>query len=397
MPRARPVIFAAAFRADRLFVYGFYDFTEAQKELLAALAEKAALEIFMFRPEQDFYFNYARPVFKFYAEGLQAENQELGPPVGRSDLALFRAALASAGDGRERDAVNFKADGTLSIALAPGTEREALEVCREIMRLVRKHGLRFDEIGVLVRDFEKSSRPLQEAFELHGIPGHVVSGRPLSDFSPVRALLRLLFCATENYSRASIIRFLTSSAASAGLFGGAREPFAGLMDLVSREALVVAGLDEWKERMGKYLLAQDKNIERVRSYSERSGEEDEEAEKKIELIERKKQAAKKLREIVDKLGRDLEPLAQGASFAAMAGAVRKLAQECMNFGPANPDSDDASSGAEIKAKLEGVLEEIAALELAGVRADFPTFLELFSGAWPRKLFAAGPSGRAAYA
>ena len=362
--------FQQAFATDQLLVYGFYDYTALQRRLIRSLAGQVSLGLFMLRPEgqDDFFCEYQRPVYEdFYQKELGLAPETLAAAAPDSDLGRFKQSLLT---GRKSE---LKADGSLSIVFAPGVEREAVEVCREVMRLVRSRGLKFDEIGVLARDFERYRRPLLDAFEQFQIPCHVVSGRPLSEFGPVKALVRLLRIADpdEDYSRESVVKFLHSRFLRKEIFGPAGGEPAALMDLAGREAGVIKGRDDWRQKPAEYLEALKRSLALAESRAVSGREDEEECARKVELVRAKIKAAETLIEISGALIDELASLQKCAGFSALSEKTGELAGRYLDLDAAPADLGE---------KLADVLGEIAALDRAGVAADLRTFRELLEKA-----------------
>jgi ATP-dependent helicase/nuclease subunit B len=254
------------------------------------------------------------------------------------------------------------------VVFAPGIDREALEICRELLRLVQEENLRFDQIGILIRDYANYGRVLRETLELYGIPFYLAPQKSLSDFSSVRALLSLLQLPEQEYSRRSLIGFLSRHAVKTG-DAPARE-LAGLFDLVSREALIVRGKDEWKERLDPYLAAMIKSLERAKAGMGFSEEDEKNQNRKQALIEKKIQAAEKLREISTGLISELEELKAKKTFSSWSESGQRLCDKYLDLG------FEGEPG--LKEAVAKIFEEIARLDQAGVPADHQTFMTLVS-------------------
>jgi len=316
--------FSDSCSTGRLFIYGFYDYTAIQKQLIRSIAKAAELACFMVKPELDFFAGYTQPVFDFYTKELGLEPEKIAIEQPSSDLAGFHAALA----GRSAPA---KSDGTVSIIFAPGIEREALEVCREISRLCRERGLGFDQIGVLIRDLSNYRAAFEQAFERYGIPCYLSAGKPLSEFSAIRGLLRLLKIPEQEYSRESVIRFLLSQSVKSEFFGEAGREVSALMDIASREAYIIKGEAEWKERLEAYLESLGKSLEDAQKKASRDDEDERDPAQKIALIRKKIRAAQKLLEITAALFQELEDLKKQKTFKSFSGKTAKLAEKYLDF------------------------------------------------------------------
>jgi len=221
---------------------------------------------------------------------------------------------------------------------------------------------------------------LEDAFELFQIPFHVVSGRPLSDLSPIRGLIRLLTIAhgNEDYSRRSVIKFLASRPLKREIFGENSRKLSALFDLVSREAAIIKGREDWEKRPREYLEALKAGLESEKTRWRSEEEDEEKVQKRIEWIRKKIRATEKLSELSSDLIRALESLKKCRSFKALAEQTGKLAEKYINLETdeisGRPEEDESRMG--LKAKLEEALSEMAELDSAKIPADFQTFCEL---------------------
>lgn len=355
--------FPQVFGTSRLLVYGFYDFTAIQKQLLQAVSRPAKIAAFMIQPENnDLFAGFAEKVLKFYQAELELKTEILNSAPGETDLFRLKKSLS------RNERVDLKSDRTFSIVFAPGIDREVLEICREIIRLVQREGIRFDEIGILVRDYAGYARVLQEAFELYQIPYFLAPGKPLSDFSSARALLCLLRIPEEEYSRRSVINFFSSHALKSEWLKGSGAELFGWFDLISREALIVKGKEEWNLRLSKYLERMRKSLARAEAERAFEEETEEQREKGKKLLEKKIRSAEKLGEMAGALISELEEMRTRTGFQSLSESARKLCEKYLDLGFEGEE--------ELKEKVEGIFQEIAELDRAGVAADYQTFLNL---------------------
>ncbi|MFN0151679.1 MAG: PD-(D/E)XK nuclease family protein [bacterium] len=220
--------FGEAFGTRRLALYGFYDFTEVQRSLLAALAAPAnALHLAVFAPDPDL------PGHAFAREGV-AFFEGLG--LGRESVAPH------APDDTPRPA--------LEIISAPGEVEESREIARLILRLARDEGIAFREIAVLLRNPASHSALLREALGAAGIPFFLHQGLPLSATAAGRGFELLFALAGTDFDRQDVIDFLTAAP-----LAPERIPLSGfspsLWNLVTKRAGIVSGRSEWIHRLAR--------------------------------------------------------------------------------------------------------------------------------------------------
>jgi RecB family exonuclease len=97
--------------------------------------------------------------------------------------------------------------GELVWLSAPGEGRECVEIARRIVNEAA-HGVRFDEMAVLLRSPGQYLGLIEQALDRAGVPAHFDRGTRRPDPSG-RAFLALLACATENLSARRFAEYLS--------------------------------------------------------------------------------------------------------------------------------------------------------------------------------------------
>lgn len=92
-------------------------------------------------------------------------------------------------------AYSGKADFKLSVCASAAQETE--KTAQEIVFAVKKGGLRFNEICVVLPDISAYIYPIDKIFKLYGIPYYISESGTLTG-EPLFKALHLLFCAVEN-------------------------------------------------------------------------------------------------------------------------------------------------------------------------------------------------------
>jgi len=356
--------FKSVFGADTIFIYGFYDYTAIQMELIRALAKELNLKVFMVKPESDFFANYEERILDFYVKELKLKEEKLGANYPTPGISIFQKALTGAGgDGLENDK-------SLRLIFAPGIEREAKEIAREMTRLVREEGLKFEEIGVLVRDYKTYGAVLSEVFEQHKIPFYLESGKPLIGFGSVRAWLNLFKILVQEYSRESVLRFISNPALKEEVLGREAKEVRALCELICQEAFIVKGKEEWAERLGEYLT-------NLKKPAKEQGSGDEGKASK-EFLDRKIRAGERILEIVEGLGSGLAELKGIKSFKGLAERAWRVGERFIDFENErwSWEAVEGEKKIDLRQTLEEVLEEISELDEVGVQADYEIFYQL---------------------
>lgn len=132
-------------------------------------------------------------------------------------------------------------------------------------------GLRFNEVGILLREPTKYVGHLARVFDAVGVEPFITEGLPLGGSRAARSLILLMELIGSDFARRRVMDFLTFAEIDFGSFlNGGRGPRPqrrdssstgvasassveganpALWDLLSKEAGVVKGLDSWGERL----------------------------------------------------------------------------------------------------------------------------------------------------
>jgi len=236
--------------ASDLIAYGFYDLNGLQRRLMLALssAAKSATAIV---PHADApAFGYAKPLVDWLAE--QGFEQAAKPDPPDALTARFFGER-----GKPLDASGVR------IVSAPGEPREVNEVARQVLALAGQ-GVPFHEIGVLLRNADTYSRLLRDAFERCRIPYFIAGGSPLSETRHARSLEMLAALFAGDLPRADVMQFVHfAPLAFAELLGC--QPNTADWDLLTIEAGIVDGTDEWARRLVVLEKRFDRSEEDLRS------------------------------------------------------------------------------------------------------------------------------------
>lgn len=198
-------------QSGRLLVYGIYDVTGQQSDLLDALAR--ALEITLFVPyADDSASRFAAPFLKGKAAVLRAEPMRLPAPPGPQSLSALAGRIFSPADCWDGPLPD---DGSFVLLSVPGDSRAAVEIVREIVRAVRDGVIRgFYEAAVVVRHPEEDIPLLREALRSRGIPCYLHGGSSLAARPLARAVLAILALETEGFARQAVLAALESIGAA---------------------------------------------------------------------------------------------------------------------------------------------------------------------------------------
>ncbi len=234
---------AAGLDGLALLVWGAIDLAPALERLIVAISDRRPVSLYLADvPAAD-----AAPLAKLRRRLQQtgATLQEVPGPAGPGTmLNRVRASLFTP----PRDPP-LEPDGTLQLVSAPDPSREVRAAARACLRWARE-GVPFWDMAVAYRHGE-AYLPLAEAVFIEaGIPVYLHEGSPLAQRPLGRQTLGLLALFGDDLARQPVMDFLTDAKFPGALhaeYGGIP---ASRWDSLSRDAGVVAGLDQWVARLG---------------------------------------------------------------------------------------------------------------------------------------------------
>ncbi len=153
------------------------------------------------------------------------------PPLAFLEKNLFRQNNETYPDAQ--DAVR--------LCVADNPREEALYAASQIRALVRKEGLRYRQIGIIVSDMDAYGDELERAFDLYDIPYFIDHKRSILLNSFVEYLRSLLDMMRQNFTAESVFRFLRT-----GYTGFTPEEIDALENYVL--ALGIRGYKKWQGR-----------------------------------------------------------------------------------------------------------------------------------------------------
>ncbi len=196
-----------------VFLYGFDDLTELERDALESLARAADVTVSLnFEAGRSAFAGRARTV----AELMPSvdRHRELSgraehyAPLSREALHHLERRLFEPPDGALFETV---AAGDAVELLEGGGERAELELVAErITRLIRDDGFAPDEIAVVLRTVEDASALVQQVFAAAGVPVAIDRQVPFGRLPIGRALLALLRAALLDGTAGDLLTWLRS-------------------------------------------------------------------------------------------------------------------------------------------------------------------------------------------
>ena len=234
-----------------LLIYGFRDFSPLQQYVVEmAVRDRDTLVFFPWRS----------------GAAYEAATAALG---WLTSLGFYRTTLSAEGTSQKSltqlqtrlfEPVSFlpdeqrqKYDHSVLLLSAPTVSREIREIARIIFTLVRERNLRFDEIAIFVPHLGIHGPLFHETLTALGVPCSFTKGLSLLQTRAGQSVSLLWRLLAEDYSRTRVLEFLS---VARPLFSGLLGPSAtyaqlARWDLLSQEAGIVKGAEEWRTRLAQ--------------------------------------------------------------------------------------------------------------------------------------------------
>jgi RecB family exonuclease len=243
---ARAPLFEARFGSRHFLLYGFYDLTELQRKLIEALISSTDPVIF-FPHEESREYEYTERALGWF-RSLDLPEKRL-PALEKRFVP--KRAPATVGERSQGQAERPKGSGqdvALRVMSAPGRWREVREITRSLIAHATE-GIPFHRMMVLFRDPGSYLDLLLESFEEAGIPYDLHIGRPLAKTRTGKSLLLLFELLRSDLPRPLVSSFLSLAPIDYDARFGISLESPMVMDIVSRQAGIVKGEGEWREKL----------------------------------------------------------------------------------------------------------------------------------------------------
>jgi RecB family exonuclease len=250
------------------------------------------------------------------------------------------------------DAAELPSLAALEIVAAPGEEREVREIARVIVAHAESGG-RLDEVGILLRQPAAYLSQVRDVFAAAGIPYTLGTALAVGETRAGRSLRLLAEAHRSDFARAAVMEFLA--------FADLR-PRPGTSpaewERLSRQAGVVGGAREWRERLdrlGRRLAPRPEVEEDEERQARRAGDQD---------------ALAALRRAVRVLLRGLAGLADPSPVGALVDSLTRTFRRLVRTSPEG----------ELALGALGRLRELGAMDAAVPLEEFWALLEAALGA-----------------
>lgn len=341
-----------------LVIYGFYDLTGSQLELVESLGrEGELLWLYPFDPD-DPKFEFARP---FY----ESEVMRLAGKI----TGVSKTTSRSGHQSRLKESRSLHKGKRPFIVSACGVRDEVWWVAKKILELTDRRGYQYEDIGVVARGLEIYREALVSTFRENSIPFCTGIGEPITRHPLVRVVLSLATLVQDDFPRGRLMEILRSPYLLFPKSKNQPKPRPDLWDLRSRQLGIIRGLDTWSG-----------SFRRLVDTGKISGEDQE--------IEIDPKQAGILLGILEKLQGDFEAFPREDSFAGWAETFRSFLSKYLNIDLTNDNEASAQLAInddifnkkqlDIIIKLKSILYSISELDRIGSRVSWEDFIDCFS-------------------
>ena len=265
-----------------------------------------------------------------------------------------------------------------SIVSAPDVREEVRQAVRDMLERAGA-GVPFHRMAALYRKQDPYAFQLRMELGFAGIPVAGPDPSPLQDFIPGRLLTGMLDVISEDFSRAALMRWLADApvwnSASNRSASNELQRWEGL----SREAGVVRGLDQWKERLRGLTASMAQRREGAEARGDLT---DSQARGYVESIA----SAERLLALVEQLAQ-VKPPADGSPWSAFA----KWAKDAIDrYGQGKNDWPVQQQDA--LGRVESALEELGRLDSVEPAATLAGFQQALDHALSAYMGRSGATG-----
>ncbi|MCI0621540.1 MAG: exodeoxyribonuclease V subunit gamma [Acidobacteria bacterium] len=335
--------FLQVFGSKKLFVYGFYDLTGAQRAGLLALAQQLPLTVFLLSGDDGRYSFSSRLRDWLLHAGAQEENLAEEPTT--SNLTVVRQQVFTSAKQPQ------SGDGTLQIISCPNEVVEAREIAREAIRLRREEGIAFHDMAVVMRDVENSIPVLVKTFDTVGLPYYLREGLPLARTAFGKSLLSLLRLANRGFRRFDVMEWLTQGAVDPRSLTQDRSAAPlSIWERISIEAGIVEGEQQWRDRLTGLLDGLSQQLAKA------------EARRRL-FLEHQRECTQQMLDFLARLFSRLRELERETSWMRLSDKIIALLREFLFPAPQRDEVEDA-------------LDSLKLLDVLGEKADFREFTSM---------------------
>ncbi len=270
------------------------------------------------------------------------------------------------------------------LLITPGPHEEVRWVIRQIVHRAEQ-GTPFHRMAVLYGAATPYSTLVREELQLSGIPVSGPNPSPLGGAAAGRTLTGLMQLSGSGLPRDRVMSWLMACPVRPRE-AKARENFSpSNWDSISKKAGVVAGLEQWSERLARYAFETGR-------YARSREEKGEISEAQASLMAAEAQSAVDLQRFVETLAEDLTPPQPGSTWGEMAQWALNLVNRYLV-----PPEEMPAPEADAFAKVRDILESLASAGEVDPSPTFAAFVEGMEEALQSSVGHSGATGEGVFA
>ena len=276
----------------------------------------------------------------------------------------------------------------IHLHVAPGTHEELRWVVRQIVAEAGDRGTPFHRMAVLYRMESPYGTMVRDELEMSGIPMAGPGRDLLADTPAGRTLLGLLDLPSDEFRRNEVMEWLTGSPVKPAQ--QSRDNYTpSQWDAISRQAGIVGGLDQWKERLTGYARSSQEQAEQ--------GEKDGSiSEARAAAMRDNASAALALREFMAELAEALTPPPDGSEWTVFCEWQSNLLKDYLaRTSEGNEGSELDSFDREVE-RIFQLLEEVKSADSLNSTATVEEFRQVVRDALQVPQGPLGPTGRGVF-
>ncbi len=269
-----------------------------------------------------------------------------------------------------------------SLLVAPDAHQEVRSTIRSLVKAAEE-GVHFGRMAVLYRTLEPYGSLIAEELRLADIPISGPDTTSLAQRAAGRTLLGLLKLSDGDLARDDVMDLLASCPVSSpgGTGGGIR---ASRWDAISRDAGVVKGIEQWRERLDRYRA-------RLLELARRSEEQGETQEAQADAMRQEAGEIGALKAFVESLDEWLKSPDDGSSWGEFSNWARGLIDGYLDHDAVASDQESTA-----EQRVNEILGELAGADDVERGPALSVFIQALEEALQESLGQLGPTGQGVF-
>lgn len=287
---------------------------------------------------------------------------ELGDPEADGIAAANASAL-----GLEWDELPFEGprdEPAIHVTVAPDAAEEVRMAVRGVLSGL-EGGTPLRATAILYRLSDPYGPLVRETLDAAELPWASLDGRPLASSHAGRGLLGLLRLRESGFARVEVLTWLNTFPR-----GARDEVSVADWDRISRDAEIVAGVEQWRTRLEHHVRTLEAGLRDVQAEQASEGLQD--------YLDQTVQRAQRMADLIERLERDTRPPPESTWPALVAWA------KALRAAWVRPSGSWGEREREAAGMVDGVLDGLAAAGERSPEVDVATFLDALQAALERE-------------